>query len=272
MTTFPSIESSFQFRPHSPIVTYHAPPPEVTSAIESTLKSPISAGIFNVHSSSAITDTSRTWTTSPVVRATPTDSTLTSRPSILSVENAPNGAIPPAQSINPTVGNEEGSKGPKIGVIAGITIVAILALIVAGFCFFGCRRRLKKMKDRHLRQDPGLNMWQTEMRNRRAKKRSGGLWDKLKPTHVPEIDAGQRSSHTINTCVQKDVDTWDTARTGGQGSPSSPVKEQVHQERHMEPEWLPAYRPRERASIISTAGSLNTLGLPIMSAPVVPRT
>lgn len=264
MSAFPSIEPSFQFHPHSPIVSYNAPPPDVTITIENPLNTQEPTSDIVDHHGAMTTNSQHqnTITSTTAIGSTPSTETL------------PNNATPPSQETNPLTSNEPGSRGPKIGIIAGITIIAILVVIVAGFCIFDFRRRFRKRKQNRQRSDSEL----AEMSTRRSIKRNGGLWDKLKPNYIPpEADAGhQQGIQTVQSppeCRSKDEGTWKSVDIERQLSKGSRAKDQSPTtERPPEPEWLPAYMPRERGSIISTAGSLNTLGIPIMNTPVIPRT
>lgn len=219
----------------------------------------------------------------PTVAVVPTRSVKPTESS-LTTPGVDSGAQSADSNIN--AGSSSGiSNGIKIGIIVGITVVVILTLIAVGFCMLDGRRRVQKWKEkRQQRRDSELNMWETELRDGRSKRREskpGGLWDSLRidNSKQPPLNdlANPQKDPTLDRYERRlqSVGMWE--RIGEMRSEASKAdkddiiaKDNIaeRQVSERDSEWLPTYTPRDRASIVSSVGSL---GIPVVGPPVVAR-
>jgi hypothetical protein len=282
MTDFPSIQSSFRFHTHAPSFIY--PSPEATPEVDHDSTKP----------SLNPTDAPFAWITAllsqPLTLAQPTETAGLTHPS-QTLDTASELKTPPsgssAESVN-VIANGGLSKEAKIGIATGIAVVVILSLIAVGFCCLDGRRRIQRWKEKKkAKRETDLNMWETELRTGQSGRRdtkTGGLWDALRlDTNETKIDRPEPREPNKDPVLEKyeyrlaNVGMWEriggTRSESGRSTQSDEMKKEPMSEKHItvrerEVEYLPAYIPRDRASIVSSNGSL---GLPVVGPPIVAK-
>lgn len=285
MTDIPSIHSSFHVHTHAPSFVYHGSPfPDATPVVDHDSTEP----------SPNPTDAPFAWITSflqyphTVVQAT-TSAALTHTSQTLDTGSSLETKSSESSSENMNVMASGGlSKEAKIGIATGIAVVVILSLIATGFCVLDGRRRMQRWAERKkVRQETDRNMWETELRTGQSGKRdtkTGGLWDALRlDTNETKIDRPEPRELSRDPVLEKyehrlaSVGMWDRvgqARSeSGRSTQSDETKKESISEKHTtlrekETEYLPAYIPRDRVSIVSSTGSL---GLPVVGPPIVAK-
>ncbi|KAF2477720.1 uncharacterized protein BDR25DRAFT_364636 [Lindgomyces ingoldianus] len=225
-SAFPSLQSSLHFRPHYPSLSDFMPPPMMTPFIDPPPGSPPPATTtvqYPHPHRSDMTGPPMSWITSfiPHPPHHPHNATITS--TVTSVVDTSNTAVPVVPLTTVEADKNSGiSHSARIGIVLGITVTAILTLLAIGMGILDCRRRLRQRREKRQSMDSELNMWQAELRSGMAGSRgnkAGGLWEGLK---VTEENSGS------NGREKKEV--------------YAPGSER-------ESECLPAYMPRERASV-----------------------
>lgn len=145
-------------------------------------------------------------------------------------------------------------KEAKIGIIVGIVVVVLLAVLGCGMCFLDCRRRQKKRREKRDARDGDVLMLEMEMRNGHTgqqKLTQRGLWDHLKPANgkdesktglVPPADAAQAKMTFESSNTRKDstIGSVGSARHGSDAGLSQ------------------AHFSRDRGSVVSSVPSLTS--------------
>ncbi|KAF2876578.1 hypothetical protein BDV95DRAFT_561116 [Massariosphaeria phaeospora] len=160
-------------------------------------------------------------------------------------------------------------KEQRIGIIVGVTVVAVLSAIAVGMCIIDFKRRMRKKRAARLNGRSELDMLENEIRGGRTGHirpqgtNHRGLWDSLRVVPTKEASRESRLGSSIPAdTLQRNVATAASQRDASGVSAGSSTRTR-HESDH---EWILAYTPRERASIVSSEGSS---GLSVTSKPTV---
>lgn len=272
---FPSVPASFRDQPHKSTHLFNLPQPSLATPAADP-GTPIFNAASVAYPSTLMTATSSRWIASvlPSSRILPSTHTPTlaspSLPSATGDANHASDTAPTAQG-----GGTGLSNGVKIGVIVGITVVVILAIIACGLGTVDCRKRWKRRQTRDTSRTEELSALEAELRIGRTaqrRERESGLWADLKVRRESAEEGVTAKKDTKESRERSSVGLWERVgamRDRELGISSSKDSASNAETLEREPEWLPAYMPRERASPFSSAGSL---AHPMTGKPVMPRT
>jgi hypothetical protein len=157
--------------------------------------------------------------------------------------------------------------GSKIGVIIGGVVLIILSGIAFWFCVLNGSRRIKKWTAKNeTKRVSELNLWETELRNGRTKKRTShvGLWDGLRmERNIQEADAESRLENV--NMRERAGETSSRARAGNRNEESDTQEARIV--------TAPSCMPGDRFSVVSSARHLTplTVILPVHTRNTVER-
>jgi hypothetical protein len=169
--------------------------------------------------------------------------------------------------------------GSKIGVIIGGVVLLILSGIAFWFCVLNGSRRIKKWTAKNeTKRVSELNLWETELRNGRTKKRTShvGLWDGLRmERNIQEADAAtlrERAMLDRDESRLENVSMRERARETSSGARAGNRNEESDtQEARIV--TAPSRMPGDRFSVVSSARHLTPLTIipPVHTRNIVER-
>ncbi|KAF2108305.1 hypothetical protein BDV96DRAFT_652876 [Lophiotrema nucula] len=310
MSSFPAIEGSFRFLPHTPSFTYGIPATtSATPQVDSPPISPLSATTsINYHGPVVASGpmpqttlltlpylyhhTTHTVTvTLPHTKNSPS-STFPSLNSAMSIAATSSPSSSPSPSSASSSTTQDLPQGAKIGIALGITVTVLLSLLACTMGALSLRRRVSQIRaDKRVRHQEEVAMWEVELQKGRTGmgrreererdlKTGGGLWDELKmpvpddasTSHVNPKAPLSRSGKKSRTLWERVGASRTGSAPGGNESKEAEAQAHAHEHEHVEPEPQESLPAYMPPKRSSVVSSVGSLGVPgATRVPVHPR-